>query len=81
VCFDEWGPLELRRIGGVAWARKTKPLRRRGHLSPSQGEQFLGFYDVHRDCLSGVFRKHKRLPDLFDAFRRLRACYPASDSS
>jgi hypothetical protein len=50
------------------------------HLSRSQGEQFLGFYDVHRDCLSGVFRKHKRLPDLFDAFRRLPAT-PASDSS
>jgi hypothetical protein len=32
---------------------------------------------VHRDCLSGIFRKNKRLPDLFDAFRRLRACYPS----
>jgi hypothetical protein len=39
-------------------------------------EQFLGFYDVHADCLSGIFRKRKRLPDLFEAFRRLRACYP-----
>ena len=27
-------------------------------------------------ALSGIFRKHKRLPDLFDAFRRLRVCYP-----
>jgi len=39
-------------------------------------EQFLGFYDVHADCLDGIFRKRKRLPDLFDAFRRLRRCYP-----
>jgi hypothetical protein len=39
-------------------------------------EQILGFYDVHADCLSGVFRKRKRLPDLFEAFRRLRSCYP-----
>lgn len=77
VCFDEWGPLELRPIGGVAWARKSRPLRRRATYRRLKGtEQFLGFYDVHRDCLSGVFRKHKRLPDLFDAFRRLRACYP-----
>lgn len=28
------------------------------------------------DCLGGIFRRQKRLPDLFDAFRRLRACYP-----
>jgi DDE superfamily endonuclease len=69
--------LELRPIGGVAWARKTRPLRRRATYRRLKGtEQFLGFYDVHRDCLSGVFRKQKRLPDLFDAFRRLRACYP-----
>lgn len=81
VCFDEWGPLELRPIGGVAWARKSRPLRRRAPYRRLKGtEQFLGFYDVHRDCLSGVFRKHKRLPDLFDAFRRLRACYPLQAS-
>lgn len=52
-------------------------MRRRATYRRLKGtEQFLGFYDVHSDCLSGVFRKHKRLPDLFDAFRRLRACYP-----
>jgi transposase len=39
-------------------------------------EQFLGFYDVHTDCLSGLFRKRKRLSELGEAFRRLRACYP-----
>jgi hypothetical protein len=61
----------------VAWARKTRPLRRRATYRRLKGtEQFLGFFDVHRDCLNGIFRKHKRLPDLFDAFRRLRACYP-----
>lgn len=39
-------------------------------------EQFLGFYDVHADCLSGLFRKRKRLSELGEAFRRLRRCYP-----
>ena len=39
-------------------------------------EQFFGFYDVHADCLSGLFNKRKRLAELFDAFQRLRACYP-----
>jgi hypothetical protein len=39
-------------------------------------EYFLGFYDVHADCLAGVFAKRKRVLELCDAFRRLRACYP-----
>lgn len=39
-------------------------------------EVFLGFYDVHQDVLSGVFRRHKRIVEVAEAFRRLRACYP-----
>ncbi len=39
-------------------------------------EQFLGFLDVHDDALGGIFRKHKGLRELGEAFRRLRACYP-----
>jgi hypothetical protein len=43
----------------------------------SQGtEQFLGFYDVHADCLDGLFRKRKRVMEVSEAFRRLRRCYP-----
>ncbi len=69
--------MELKPIGGVAWALRKRPLRRRATYRRLKGtEQFLGFYDVHADCLSGIFRRQKRLPDLFDAFRRLRACYP-----
>ena len=77
VCFDEWGPLEVKPMGGLAWARRRHPHRMRATYRRQQGtEQFLGFYDVHADCLSGLFRKHKRLPELGEAFRRLRACYP-----
>lgn len=39
-------------------------------------EYFLGFYDVHADCVAGVFAKRKRVVELCAAFRRLRACYP-----
>lgn len=39
-------------------------------------EYFLGFYDVHADCLSGRFTKRKRVVELEAAFRQLRACYP-----
>jgi hypothetical protein len=64
-------------MGGLAWAKKSQPLRQRATYHRLKGtEQFLGFYDVHADCLSGVFRRQKRIPDLVEAFRRLRACYP-----
>lgn len=77
VCFDEWGPLEIKPLGGIAWARRRRPLRMRATYRRQQGtEQFLGFYDVHADCLSGLFRKRKRLRELDEAFRRVRACYP-----
>lgn len=77
VCFDEWGPLEVKPIGGIAWARRQRPQRMRATYHRLQGtEPLLGFYDVQADCLSGLFRKHKRLPELGEAFRRLRACYP-----
>lgn len=39
-------------------------------------EYFLGFYDVHADCLSGRFAKRKRVVELAATFRQLRACYP-----
>ena len=39
-------------------------------------ELFFGFYDVHADCLDGVFRKRKRVRELCEAFRRLRRCNP-----
>jgi len=39
-------------------------------------EIFLGFYDVHADVLSGIFRKKKGLREIGEAFRRLRSCYP-----
>ena len=77
VCFDEWGPLELRPIGGVTWARPRQPARLRAtYRRPHGTEQFLGFYDVHADCLTGLFRRRKRVAEVSEAFRRLRAYYP-----
>lgn len=77
MCFDEWGPLELRPIGGVTWGRRGRPARMRAtYRRPHGTEQFLGFYDVHADCLNGLFRRRKRVAEVSEAFRRLRACYP-----
>ena len=76
MCFDEWGPLELKPFGGVSWAKQRLARRMRATYRRLKGtEQFFGFFDVHADCLSGKFYKRKRLVELFDAFRRLRKCY------
>lgn len=64
-------------MGGRVWARRQRPARMRASYRRLKGtEHFLGFYDVHADCLSGVFRKRKGLVELHEAFRWLRACYP-----
>lgn len=77
MSFDEWGPLECRPIGGRCWARRGEPARMRATYTRKQGiEIFLGFYDVHADVLAGVFRSHKGVADVSEAFQRLRACYP-----
>lgn len=78
ICFDEWGPLELRPIPGVALARLGHPWRQRATYRRTRGtEQFLGFYDVHADCLMGTCRRRKTARDVLAAFQRLRVCYPA----
>lgn len=77
ICFDEWGPLELKPHGGTAWARQRRPRRMRATYRRLHGVQhFLGFYDVHAQVLGGVFRPRKRISELLEAFGRLRRCYP-----
>jgi len=64
-------------MGGIAWARQKQPQRLRATYRRVQGtEQFLGFYDVHSDCLNGLFRRRKRVREVSEAFLRLRRCYP-----
>lgn len=78
ICYDEWGPLEVRPIGGVAWVRQRKPLRMRATYHRRHGiEHFLAFYDVHADRLNGVFSKRRGVAEVSEAFRRLRKCYPS----
>ena len=77
VCYDEFGPMELRPIHGTGWFAKKKPNRLRATYRRLCGiEQLLAFYDVHADCLQGTVRKRKTSKDVLAAFRRLRACYP-----
>jgi transposase len=77
LCHDEWGPLELKPLHGQHWARVGHPKRLRATYRRLAGtEQFLGFYDVHRDCLAGTIHKRKTVRDLQAAFRTLCRAYP-----
>ena len=77
VCFDEFGPMELRPISGVSWAQRGHPERIRATYTKKAGtEQLLAFYDVHGDVLEGIVHKRKTSRDVFQAWKRLRSCYP-----
>lgn len=79
ICFDEFGPMELKPIAGGGWAKVGHPHRVRATYRRTQGtEQLLAFYDVHGDCLTGTIHKRKTSRDLLAAWKRLRACYPSS---
>jgi len=71
--------MELKPMAGTCWAKTKHPQRWRATYRRTQGtEQFLGFYDVHSDCLAGTVHKRKTSPDLLVAWKRLRACYPSA---
>jgi transposase len=77
VSFDEFGPMELRPMPGVCWAKKQHTQRIRATYSRKAGtEQLLAFYDVHDDALTGVVHKRKTSKDILQAWKRLRHCYP-----
>lgn len=69
--------MELRPTPGVCWARMGHTQRIRATYSRKFGtEQFLAFYDVHDDVLTGTIHKRKTSQDLLQAWERLRSCYP-----
>lgn len=75
--FRRVGPFGSEAVGGIAWARQKRPWRSRASYRRLKGtEQFLGFYDVHADCLSGLFRRRKTVSNISKAFCSLRLCYP-----
>ena len=64
-------------MGGVAWARKERPVRMRATYRRPHGiEHFLAFYDVHEDYLNGIFRSRRGVEEVSEVFRQLRKCYP-----
>ena len=59
------GPPGAQALGSVTRGQRRRPRRMRATYHRRKGtEQFLGFYDVHADCLSGLFRRRKRIVEV-----------------
>lgn len=77
VCFDEFGPLEIRPHHGVEWARQKKVRRLPATYSRPHGTMyFFGAYDVARDELWGLPYEHQTQGEVLDFFILLRQRYP-----
>jgi transposase len=77
ICFDPFGPLEIRPHPGTGYFPKNHPGRQPATYSRRLGvRHFFGAYDVHRDLLWGRTYCRKRHQEVLQFFRVLRRRYP-----
>jgi len=73
LCYDEFGPIELRPIHGRTWAH---PQRLPATYTRIHGtRQWLAFYDTKQDKLWGYFSRRKRWQEVLRAFKWMRSHY------
>lgn len=72
--FDEFGPLNIRPVGGSCWAPQGTPQRVPANYNKLHGvRQFHGCYSVGDDELWGVVRRRKSAANTLKALRSIRA--------
>ena len=77
VCYDEFGPVEVRPQGGRSWAPKGRPRRRRADYTRKHGVRyFLAAYDVHGNRLWMHQRGRKRSREVLAFLKAIRRRYP-----
>ena len=75
--FDEFGPLNLRPVGGSGWAPKGRPQRQPANYHKFHGvRQFHACYSVGDDQLWGIVRERKSATNTLAALRSIRARRP-----
>lgn len=80
ICIDEFGPLEIRPVGGTNWAPKAKPLRVPATYNRFHGVRYLfGAYDLTDDRLFGHMKRRKRRVEFFAFLRAVRSRYPPEE--
>lgn len=76
MCFDEFGPVEVRPYAGSAWARKKKPVRHRATYTRTHGVRYyFAAYDVHEDKLWMHRKARKRTSEALEFIQAIRRRY------
>ncbi len=76
ICFDEFGPLEIRPQAGRSWGRSADRLP--ATYTRKHGvRHWLAFYDLHEDRLWGYTRARKRSREVLEVLKMMRKRYPA----
>jgi transposase len=72
--FDEFGPLTIRPVGGVAWAPRGKPERLRANYhKPHGSRQLFACYSIGNDHLWGRIEPAKGAAPTLRALQSIRA--------
>ena len=77
ICFDEFGPVEVRPQRGRTWRPRSKPSRVRATYRRIHGvRHYLSAYDVHADKLWMRSYKRKRRTEVLSFLKYIRAKFP-----
>jgi transposase len=72
--FDEFGPLTIRPVGGVAWARRGRPVRLRANFhKPHGSRQLFACYSIGEDRLWGRIEPAKGSAATLRTLQSIRA--------
>ena len=77
ICFDEFGPIEVRPYHGRAWRRVRHPARVRATYRRRHGtRQYLAAYDVADNRLMMRCYRRKRCREVLLFLKHIRSTYP-----
>jgi len=77
ICVDEFGPLELRPVGGATWAPQKKPDRQPATYQRPHGvRHMLSYYDLEADRLYASVKRRKRRQEFLSFLKIIRKRYP-----
>lgn len=75
--FDEFGPLNIRPVGGSCWAPAGRPQRQPANYHKLHGvRQFHACYSIGDDTMWGVVRHRKSAVNVLAAIKSIRAARP-----
>jgi transposase len=79
ICFDEFGPIEVRPYHGRAWRRVRHPARLRATYRRLHGtRQYLAAYDVADNRLMMRCYRRKRCREVLLFLTHIRSRYPVA---